>query len=96
MAATLVRIYIRKADGKLEDTSEAYEVSNFGGIIPTVGDKFLNPWTSEQTTRNDPGNREIYTVLERVFNPRDLKDYVVLICSVSPCDENDRELLPPR
>jgi len=84
-----IRIYRRQADGSLADGQEDYELSNFGGFLPAVGDLIVKPGVSQGLDRYDPHNREIWTVVGRVFNPRDLENYVALVIEERPPHKNE-------
>jgi hypothetical protein len=84
-----IRIYRRQADGTLEDGQEDYDLSSFGGFLPAVGDLIVKPGVPVGLDRHDPQNREIWTVVGRVFNPRDLEDYVALIVDERPPHESE-------
>ena len=75
---TYIRIPHRDTAGKVVDgvwTSP----QDFAGPVPAIGDVILNPGTPVEKKRDDPRNREIRTVVVRVFDSRDNKDYVSLI-----------------
>lgn len=74
-----IRIYFRHADGMVEDGSIDFAPEQFGGTIPAIGDTILSPGVLQGLDREQPENREVWKVVERVFNPRDLKNYVVLV-----------------
>jgi len=84
-----IRIYRREADGSTVDGQEDYDLSSFGGFLPAIGDLIVNPGVPQGLDRRDPQNREIWTVVGRVFNPRDLEDYVALIVEERPPHENE-------
>jgi hypothetical protein len=90
-----IRIFLRSEDGKLHDGNEAFEISDFGGILPSTGDMILNPGVLQGRDRRKLEHREIWTVVDRVFNPRDLKDCIVLIVEQRHPEPNERALLPP-
>lgn len=74
-----IRLYFREADGTLVDGQEDYGVESFAGQVPAIGDMIVRPGVPQGLDRGDPSNREIWDVVGRVFNPRDLADYVALI-----------------
>ena len=88
MTAT-IRIYFRYADGKVDDGSRDFGLEDFAGFLPAIGDTILNPGVLQGLDRDIPENREIWTVVGRVFNPRDLANYVVLIVEERAGSEAD-------
>jgi hypothetical protein len=79
MAEISVRIYYREPDGRLVDGEQDFDLSSFAGILPSIGDWIIEPGVPQGSDRREPSNRIIWTVVGRVFNPRDLEDYVALI-----------------
>jgi hypothetical protein len=79
MKELTIRIHFRRQNGKVEDNQEEFALSYFHGILPSPGDRILDPGVLQGLDRRDPENRNIWTVVGRVFNPRDLRDYVALI-----------------
>lgn len=76
---THIRILHRDLSGKVFDGSVDFGLEDFAGQVPGIGDMILNPGVPVGTDRHDPRNREIWTVVGRVFNPRDNGEYVSLI-----------------
>jgi hypothetical protein len=76
---THIRILHRDTAGKVFDGSVDFSPEDFAGQVPAIGDTILNPGVLVGKDRVDPRNREIWTVVGRVFNSRDNKDYVSLI-----------------
>ncbi len=76
---THIRILHRDTAGKVFDGGVDFGLEDFAGQVPAIGDMILNPGVPEGKKRDDPRNREIWTVVGRVFNSRDNKDYVSLI-----------------
>ncbi len=76
---TSIRILDREPDGKIFDGGVDFGPENFAGQVPAVGDTILNPGILQGQDRNLPQNRHRWTVVGRVFNPRDNEDYVSLI-----------------
>jgi hypothetical protein len=73
-----VRIYYRQ-NGTDVDGEATYDLSSFAGVLPAVGDTIVDPGVIGGRDRSEPANRVIWKVVERVFGPRDLEDYVVLV-----------------
>ena len=76
---TTIRILHRQPDGQIHDGKIDFSPDNFAGSIPAIGDTILNPGVLQGQDRQMPQNRQIWTVVGRVFNPRDNEDYVSLI-----------------
>ncbi len=79
MTAPIFRIYERAADGQIEDRQFDMTLDDFGGQCPAVGDLIVAPGVLSGRDRSDLDNRFLWTVVTRVFNPRDLPDYIALI-----------------
>jgi hypothetical protein len=79
MTDVTVRLHYRKPDGTIEDAVQDYGLATFAGFLPSVGDLVLDPGAPQGVDRFEPKNRRIWTVVQRVFNPRDNEDYVALI-----------------
>ena len=84
-----IRIYMREHDGRVQDQTTDFSPADFAGVLPAVGDTILYPGVTSGRDRNDPANRKVWKVVERVFNPRDLSDYVVLVVEERTANEND-------
>ncbi|GAA2821629.1 hypothetical protein EDC40_10345 [Aminobacter aminovorans] len=89
-----VRICFRNKDGLIEDGAEDFDLSTFGGFLPSIGDKIVDPGVLSGMNRSDPSNREIWTVVERVFNPKDNSEYVALVVEARVPNAKERALLP--
>lgn len=76
---THIRILHREPNGKVFDGGVDFGPEQFAGQMPTIGDMIVNPGVPQGLNRADPQNRELWTVVGRVFNSRDNKDYVSLI-----------------
>lgn len=76
---TCIRVLHRDETGKVSDFGNDFDPEHFAGQVPAIGDMILDPGVPSGNDRHDPRNREIWTVVGRVFNPRDNKDYVSLI-----------------
>lgn len=74
-----IRVLHRDEAGKVSDFGNDYGPDDFAGQVPAIGDMILNPGVPSSQDRYDPRNREIRTVVGRVFNPRDNEKYVSLI-----------------
>lgn len=74
-----IRIYFREADGTLEDSQQEFGVESFAGAIPAIGDMIVDPGVLQGLNRHEPTNRRVWDVVGRVFNPRDMADYIALV-----------------
>lgn len=89
MTDLTIRVHYRDEAGWIEDVQLDMDLSEFGGVLPSIGDTILKPYTLLGQDRSDPANREIWTVVQRVFNPRDQKDYVALVVEFRPATNSD-------
>ena len=90
----MIRTFFLRATGKIEDSHENYDLSDFAGFLPSIGDTILNPGVVQGLNRSDPVNRRIWTVVGRMFNPLDNKDGVALIVEERAPTGNETELVP--
>ncbi|PKP93555.1 MAG: hypothetical protein CVT77_05350 [Alphaproteobacteria bacterium HGW-Alphaproteobacteria-16] len=74
-----MRIYFRATDGTLEDSQQEFGVESFAGVIPAIGDMIVDPGVLQGLNRHEPTNRSVWDVVGRVFNPRDMADYIALV-----------------
>jgi hypothetical protein len=65
------------------------DLQDFAGFLPAVGDTILNPGVIAGRDRDDPSNRDVWIVVDRVFNPRDQPNYVVLVVEERRGTEDD-------
>lgn len=79
MTDVTIRIYYRDAKGNVEDGQVDFGLSDFAGFLPSIGDTVVNPGVLQGRDRNRPEDREVWKVVDRVFGPRDMKGYVVLV-----------------
>jgi hypothetical protein len=79
MADTVIRLHYRDGSGTIKDAQQDYGLDSFGGFLPAVGDLVLDPGVTAGLDRNARTNRRIWTVVQRVFNPRDNQDYIALV-----------------
>lgn len=76
---TKVRILHRDPAGKIVDGEVDFDLDQFAGQMPTIGDTIVDPGVLQGQDRRLPQNRQVWTVVGRVFNARDNEDYVALI-----------------
>ena len=83
MPKTAIRVYHHYDDEAFEDAREEYDLEDFGGILPAVGDRIVSPWVIEGRDRRDPANRSVYEVIHRYFQPVDSSTtdviYIILV-----------------
>lgn len=95
MTELTIRICIEGDNGELSDGAQDFELSDFGGFLPVAGDLILDPGVSaREADRSAPENRTIWVVKRRVFNPRDLQNYVALIVAKRQATSADEAILP--
>ena len=90
-----VRLYKQTGD-TWEDWQQDYGMEDFAGFLPDVGDMILEPGVLQGLDRHDPNNRKMLTVTQRIFNPRDLKNYVVLVVEEHTPTDRERMVVTPR
>lgn len=59
-----------------------------------MGDLILAPWVGEDVDRGKPQNREMWEIRKRVFNARDMKDYITLVVRERPLTPEEAEFVP--
>ena len=74
-----IRLFSIDGEGVWQDEQHDYELENFGGHLPAVGDIILEEGVLSGLDRNDPKNRRLMTVKHRVFNAGDNPDYIALV-----------------
>lgn len=87
MPKTAVRIYYAHDDEEVfEDSKKDYDLEDFGGVLPAVGDRIVSPWVIGNLDRRDPANRDVYEVIHRYFQPVDSSEedliYIELVVRV--------------
>jgi hypothetical protein len=66
MSEVVIHLYCRQSDGTIEDAQHTFDLSDFGGFLPAVGDKILDPGAPASLERHvwcrgigpDPRGRE--------------------------------------
>lgn len=76
---TSLRILHRDPAGKIFDGQVEFGCETFAGQVPAIGDMIVDPGVVQGRDRTLPQNRQVWTVVGRVFNPRDNEDTVALI-----------------
>src|SRR4051812_17662392 len=90
MSDVVIHLYCRQSNGTIEDAQHTFDLSDFGGFLPAVGDKILDPGVPASLERHVPENRRLWTVVDRVFNPRDTKDFVAQLRYETSCSVGRR------
>jgi hypothetical protein len=91
--AITIRVFHRNADGVVFDFAHEYSLDYFAGTIPVVGDQILSPEVPVDWDRDEPTNREILTVVGRMFNIGDNGSYVGLIVDARPGRPEDQAFI---
>jgi hypothetical protein len=73
----VLRLYKRTA-GKLTDLTEDIDLSQTAGIVPSVGDRMVV-------------GGQIATVTERIFNPKGIGNYVIVVPEIRSSGDKDRD-----
>ncbi|WP_372000864.1 hypothetical protein P7L68_19400 [Tistrella mobilis] len=82
-----LRFYERTAEGMLVDLEhDLQEVP--GGAVLQIGDKMLSPYPDQVS-----GERCLWVVKERIFNPRDNIGTVLVVVEEVPVPRRDREAI---
>lgn len=68
MQEAMIRVFERLQDGRMEPV-EDYDVPDFGGVLPQVGDFFVSPGVTQGLNRQDPANRTVSLVVARYIQP---------------------------
>lgn len=93
MSEPAIVICFKQPDGKIIPDDSSYELSDFAGVVPAVGDKILAPGVQSGLDRRQPENRRIWTVLERIFHARDVPDCIALVVEERKPDTREFALL---
>ena len=88
-----LRILFREPDGSIVDGQVEYEPIDFAGVVPSIGDTVLDPGVAAGLERGEPQNRQVWTVVGRVFNPKDRSDCVALIVETRDGNAADEAFL---
>ena len=92
MEPVTLRLHFVEPDGRVIDGMRELRLDQCGGVVPVVGDQILLPLAFGESLAGAP--RQMLTVLRRIFNPRDIPDYVALVCERRELGEAEEELLP--
>ncbi|CCM76266.1 hypothetical protein [Rhizobium mesoamericanum] len=84
-----IRVCFRDASGAITDGQQDFELTDFAGFLPAIGDQVLEPGVLQGLDRHKPENRTVWTVVGRVFNPKDLPNYVCLVVETRTGSEAD-------
>ena len=87
MQEVTVRLFIQNSAGRFESNYSDFNLSQFAGVIPCIGDQFLHPGVYVEGGPAELGTRFILTVVGRVFNLDDRSDHVgLMVTERSPTD----------
>lgn len=75
----IVRIYFRDASGTIVDPLLDLSIDAFAGHLPSVGDIIVDPHISLGVAQQQSSQGEQWTVVSRVFNPKDQRGIVALV-----------------
>ena len=81
-----IRLYVVREDGTYADARDDFTLSDFGGVLPAVGDLIVDPGVRQDLDRDVAANRTVYEVVARYFqplsNPKSEHHYsCVLVCT---------------
>ena len=76
---THIRILFRNPNGSVSDGGVEFGRDQFAGELPAIGDTIVYPGVAQGRDRTLPQDRQVWSVVGRVFNPRDREDAVALI-----------------
>lgn len=93
MSQSAVIICFRNSDGKIVPDDGSYELSEFAGIVPSIGDRILEPGIRNGLDRHQLVNRRIWTVVDRYFYARDTAGQVALVVEERVPDESEAALI---
>lgn len=94
MSEITIRLHYRRQDGAIEDAQHDFTLAEFAGALPSIGDDILYPGVLSGVLRDELHSRRLLRVVGRVFNPKDLQDYVALIVEERTPIEAERSLIP--
>jgi hypothetical protein len=94
MSEMTIRLHYRRNKGQVEDAQHEFSLADFAGVLPAIGDTILHPGVVSGLPRDHLNSRRLLTVVGRVFNPKDLSDYVALIVEEHRPTEAERSLIP--
>lgn len=95
----LIRIYKKDADGTLYDDREDFCVSDFGGIVPRVGDFIVSRWLRDSRDEDRGHSNRTIQVVEAVYYRPDKRhsdaddSWVVLVVRDRQMTEDEEGLL---
>lgn len=96
MSEFLISIGFINKGSHIDRESESYSTTHFGGIVPSVGDRILDPGVGlasrgEKSDFDDPKRRNFWLVEERIFRP-DMPG-CILVCRDAPATDREINLL---
>lgn len=95
----LARIYQRSVEGDLIDDRETYDLDDFGGTVPRVGELIISPWLKNTVgEKRSWDDREVYVVEAVYYRPDKRRDkdsdaWVILVVRPRLMEEHEEALL---
>ncbi len=84
----IARLYSPRPDGRLEDLQHDLDLDDLSGVCPVPGDRII-----ASAARADGTGGMVWEVVQRYFQPRGLKDYIVLVVDERPAQAEEVDLL---
>ena len=84
---TYIRLYGIEDDGTYYDMRDTYDLDDFGGVLPVVGDLIIDPGVLGGLDRKASENRTVLEVAHRHIQPSTPGDddrWIVLVCNQRP------------
>ena len=89
----IIRLLHQKDDGTIVDQQDEFNLAQFAGTLPSIGDIIVHPVVEVAKIRSEPANRTVLTVVGRVFNPKDMEGFIGLIVTARFGSEKDSAFL---
>jgi hypothetical protein len=87
MQDVTVRLFTQRESGRFESNYSDFNLSQFAGVLPCVGDQFLHPGLYAAGGPAELETRFILTVVGRVFNLDDNSNHVgLMVTERAPTD----------
>lgn len=94
MPGPVIRLHLIDEAGAIVDTGTNLTLADFAGALPLPGDRIVQPPPSDLPDDAPSPERVMLDVVGRVFRPRDLAEFVALICRARPATVEEAEVLP--
>ena len=89
-----IKVFV-ESGGHLVEVDQEYGLSEVG-LVPQIGDLFVNPGVVEGRDRKDPRNREVGTVTKRYIQPQrgpSGETYICIVVDTRPGEEGEANIL---